>query len=321
MTSAFSHGVFVGRFQPPHTTHLAVMLEALARVDVLVIVLGSTRSARTPKNPFTDEERREMIAVALDYAGVPRERFVFGGVRDLYDMRLWARAVREEVARRALGATRVALIGHEKDASSTYLREFPDWPYLPTRVKSDLSATRVRRALFDLDFGTIERLVPPPVATFLKVFSEQSAFAELRDDDAFVRRWHAAFVNAPVPPTFLSVHALVRRGDRVWLKRRDERPNSGLWTLPGGRLFERLGAEASLRRYLNVDVDVSLCRIFDHPDRSLLGREVMLAYEVDAEPTNGGEWWNLSDALAAPESFYADHHRALEVLTNTSRGT
>lgn len=312
--TSFSHGVFVGRFQPPHRTHLAVMLEALERVDVLVVVLGSTRSARTPKNPFTDDERREMIAAALTDAGVPRARFSFGGVRDFYDMALWAAAVRADVARLVPAEATVALLGHEKDASSAYLREFPDWPYVPTRVTSDLSATRVRRALFDLEVETLAELVPPTVADFLGAFPNTPAFAELREDDAFLRRWHAALATAPVLPTFLAVHALVRRDDRVLLWRRAERPSLGSLSLPGGRLFERLGAEASLRRHLNTNALPRPRRVFDHPDRSLLGREVMLTYDVDADSA-GGEWWLLADALAAPELFYADHHRALELLT------
>lgn len=54
-------GLYVGRFQPFHNGHKSVVEEALKHCDRLIIAVGSSQESRTKKNPFTFEERRELI--------------------------------------------------------------------------------------------------------------------------------------------------------------------------------------------------------------------------------------------------------------------
>ena len=54
-------GLFLGRFQPFHNGHLEVLKKALTMVDSLVIVIGSAQESHTVDNPFTADEREEMI--------------------------------------------------------------------------------------------------------------------------------------------------------------------------------------------------------------------------------------------------------------------
>lgn len=58
-------GLFLGRFQPFHNGHLAVIREALEKVDHLIIVIGSAQESHTRDNPFTADEREEMIEKTL----------------------------------------------------------------------------------------------------------------------------------------------------------------------------------------------------------------------------------------------------------------
>ena len=72
----------------------------------------------------------------------------------LYNEALWVAAVQRTVAeavREHGGApeARIGLVGQDKDASSYYLREFPQWPLLDVRHTDTLSATELRRYLFD----------------------------------------------------------------------------------------------------------------------------------------------------------------------------
>lgn len=46
--SKFDYGVFIGRFQPLHIGHEAVIRSALEKVDTLIVLIGSARQARTP---------------------------------------------------------------------------------------------------------------------------------------------------------------------------------------------------------------------------------------------------------------------------------
>lgn len=58
-------GLFLGRFQPFHNGHLAVIRKAFETVDELIIVIGSAQESHTSENPFTADEREEMIEKTL----------------------------------------------------------------------------------------------------------------------------------------------------------------------------------------------------------------------------------------------------------------
>lgn len=74
--------VYIGRFQPFHNGHLALLKQALAAAPLCVVVIGSAFQARSPKNPFTWEERAEMARLALPEAD--RARVLFLPARDYY---------------------------------------------------------------------------------------------------------------------------------------------------------------------------------------------------------------------------------------------
>src|SRR5512137_1813375 len=59
-------GLYIGRFQPYHLGHQAVIHKIALDVDEIVIVVGSAQSSHTPKNPFTAGERLAMIYSALE---------------------------------------------------------------------------------------------------------------------------------------------------------------------------------------------------------------------------------------------------------------
>src|SRR5690606_10493536 len=57
--------VLIGRFQPLHNGHLALLRQALAAAQQAVVILGSACQARSPKNPFTWQERAQLIQASL----------------------------------------------------------------------------------------------------------------------------------------------------------------------------------------------------------------------------------------------------------------
>jgi len=58
-------GLFIGRFQPFHKGHLQDIKDALNEVDELIIAIGSSQFSHTEENPFSVEERIEMIEDTL----------------------------------------------------------------------------------------------------------------------------------------------------------------------------------------------------------------------------------------------------------------
>ena len=60
------NGLLIGRFQPFHLGHLEALRFALSKVDKLWIGIGSSNKSPEKNNPFTAEERKEMILSSID---------------------------------------------------------------------------------------------------------------------------------------------------------------------------------------------------------------------------------------------------------------
>ena len=66
------NGLLIGRFQPFHLGHLDAVLFALSRVENLWIGVGSSNKHNEKKNPFTADERREMIVSSIEPSIIDR---------------------------------------------------------------------------------------------------------------------------------------------------------------------------------------------------------------------------------------------------------
>ena len=59
-------GLLIGRFQPFHLGHLDAVLFGLSRTENLFIGIGSSNKSNERKNPFSAEERTEMIISSIE---------------------------------------------------------------------------------------------------------------------------------------------------------------------------------------------------------------------------------------------------------------
>ncbi|MEH3085320.1 MAG: NUDIX domain-containing protein [Xylophilus ampelinus] len=310
--------VFIGRFQPFHSGHLGLLRQALAAAPLAVVVLGSAWQARSPKNPFTWEERAEMIGLAVEEADGPaaRARLRFLPVRDLFDESRWQAAVRRGVgallAREGLGdAPPVALVGHFKDATSEYLRGFPGWRLLSLPRSGPTDATAVRDAYFgcaaekpahgeapldrarlDACLVALTQQLPPAIRDVLRAWAALPPYRALAEEWHMLQRYRAAWAAAPYPPVFVTVDAVVRCGARVLLVRRGGAPGRGQWAVPGGFVEPRETLWQSALRELAEETGLALpeeemrarlraVAVFDHPDRSQRGRTITHAHFFD----------------------------------------
>jgi len=60
------NGLLIGRFQPFHLGHLAALEFALSKVDKLWLGLGSSNKPMEKNNPFSIEERQQMILSSIE---------------------------------------------------------------------------------------------------------------------------------------------------------------------------------------------------------------------------------------------------------------
>ncbi len=57
--------LFIGRFQPFHNAHLIDIKKIIKEVDGVIIGIGSTQEKHTLENPFSYNERKQMISLIL----------------------------------------------------------------------------------------------------------------------------------------------------------------------------------------------------------------------------------------------------------------
>ena len=71
------NGLIIGRFQPFHLGHLNALRFALSKIDKLWIGLGSSNKPLQKNNPFSAEERKEMILSSIDESVKQRIQIYF----------------------------------------------------------------------------------------------------------------------------------------------------------------------------------------------------------------------------------------------------
>lgn len=292
--------VFIGRFQPFHFGHKAIVDAALEQAKEVIVVVGSSFAARNIRNPFTFEERKQMIKAVY-----PSDRVKVVPVCDYpYDDNKWVAAV-QSVVYSAMSYTpdpiRIGLIGHEKDGTSFYLKIFPTWDNVAVPNVDGINATDIRNEIFGsserLKIGDVtNRSLPENVRQeIVNLFLTQGKIAEfdtLYAEYQMIKKYKESWKAAPFPPTFVTVDAVVVQSGHVLLVKRKAMPGAGLWALPGGFLNQEEtlldGAIRELREETKIKVPVPVLKgsiksqkTFDHPNRSSRGRTITTAFYID----------------------------------------
>ena len=173
--------VFVGRFSPFHKGHEKVVHEAFGNSDYVMLLPGSDKRPTTSRNPYTTDERIEMIRAAMnptrgDY------RLIIEPIEDTtYNDQQWMAQVQAKVDHhfkhgKGTNSLRpsIALIGFEKDESSYYVNMFPQWdnisvdPYIIGIDDQDemiLNASDIRAAMY-ANGGVMPEFLNDPIGLF-----------------------------------------------------------------------------------------------------------------------------------------------------------
>jgi bifunctional NMN adenylyltransferase/nudix hydrolase len=336
----FDYLVFIGRFEPFHNGHHAVVSKALKLADKLIVLVGSANKPRTIRNPWNVSEREVMIRAAFAQEST---RIIVRPLRDhLYNDALWVTDVQRIVAEITAGSpgAKVGLIGHRKDQSSYYLAMFPQWELVHTPNVAGVSATDLREYLFaggEGDIGKdllIKAAVPDPVFAMLKGFREGPQFPQLVKEHQFIKNYRKAWATAPYAPTFVTVDAVVLHSGHVLLVRRRAEPGRGLWAFPGGFVDTNENLQTAVIRELREETRLKIPapvlagsikerEVFDHPERSLRGRTITHAYYFEflagelplvkgGDDAEHAQWIPTSEAMEMEEQFFEDHFHILE---------
>lgn len=333
--------VYIGRFQPFHNGHKAVIDKASQLAYNVLVLVGSSRASKSPKNPFSVLERMDMIRAGA----TANAHLHLDHIRDFkHNHDLWVERTGEVVAKHAerLGAKNIAIIGYDKDHTSFYLNYFPQWkqveaPAFPGNG-SVFSATEVREYLFGNKQYLLSSIIPPGTLRYLKGnFIGTENFFKLKEDYEYIVHYKKLWELSPWKPTFLTVDAVVVQSGHVLLIRRGTAPGKDLWAMPGGFIDEneytRQAIIRELREETNLRIPLPIIektivydQWFEDPDRSSRGRTVTHVFKFEFDATKelprvtGGDdaaeakWFSFTEFEQMEPQMFEDHWHIVKTM-------
>lgn len=322
MSTHKKYGFLIGRFQPAHVGHISIIKQAASQVDTLVILVGSANTCRSIKNPWTYQERVDVLRKKLFQSQI--ENITFAPLNDyLYNDHRWISEVRAVISSfdQSANTSHSTLFGAWKDGND-YLTWFPDIRYKSLEIAHNgINATSIRNEMF----ATTDPSIPSTVM----------------DDYRFYEKERELFKNYPFPDTlnFNCSDAVVTCLGHVLLIERKFAPGRGTWALPGGFRNARETfmqcAIRELREETNLRVpervllgSVKSTKLYDNPNRSFgIPRNTLAVHFDIASDANGGlprangtddankaEWVELNHAINHLP-LYDDHKWILSEAT------
>lgn len=298
--------VYIGRFQPIHNGHIAMLRAAAQLAHRVVVIVGSAERPRTFKNPFYFNERKAMIHNAVKEFRLADQYdtafTVLPNIDTMYDDTAWVVRVQSKVAEYSYPGDRIAIIGHKKDASSEYLNWFPQWDFVGQELVEPLDASQIRDLFFKDGHNPnfISSVVPPSVLNYLEGFAGGTEYEQIIRERKFLEAHNKMWASAPYPPTFQTADVVLQQAGHVLMIRRRAEPGKGLWALPGGYLNAKTDStifDAALRELMEetgVKVPEKVLRgsvkgskVFDALGRSERGRIITQAFHI---ALTDGEW-------------------------------
>ncbi len=333
--------VFIGRFQPIHYGHLETMKMSLKIGENLVIVLGSSKTARNIRCPWTPEERK--IQILSCFTQKEKKRIHFIEVRDrLYNDIIWRQEitlkVEEIIKNNDRQINTVALIGHTKDDTSYYLKLFPQWETFETPIYENYHSTEFRKTYFKQQ-KINSSIVPSKIKKNLQKFQKTTHFKRLREEFLFIEKMNRENENK----ILYVANILLKCGPFLLLIKRRSHPGKGLYALPGGKIenneepleaaLRELHEETMLKIEL-TELKPNMIKhiVFHHPTRSLAGPSYAHTFYIeffsDSLPRVKGSsdaidaQWILCDQIPFMETdFFSDHYQISQVLLGTMKPT
>jgi bifunctional NMN adenylyltransferase/nudix hydrolase len=333
---------YIGRFQPFHNAHKEIIKHALMLSNNVVVLVGSSESPRTIKNPFTFEERKEFIY--SNFHGNSTYSLFVEPIKDYpYDDVRWIEEVGSIMNQHCDG--KCAVIGHDKDHSSWYLNyfqqyKFIDVPQYPT-VGKTIDATSIRNLMFQQQFGILSGAVPSNVENYILSNVESDWFKNLVKEYDAIEQYKKLWSGSPFPPQFVTVDAVVIQSGHVLLVKRGGFPGYGLWALPGGFVDKNETLEYAVVRELKEETKIKVPEkilkrlvktaprhVFDDPDRSTRGRTFSHTFLFQLDDSESlprvkgsddaleARWVSFSEFYKMQNVMFEDHYGIVNKMLN-----
>lgn len=295
----------IGRFQGPHKAHFELLERAGKLADLVIVIIGSADTPRSPKNPWTADERIDMLSPEIQRLSTFTDAdFILDrNIDTKYDDDGWVARIQTVVDNHSKPGDRIGLIGHKKDIETKrYLEMFPQWEEVGVELVEVLDATQIRDLYFSDKFNPnfLTGVMPQSVIAFMMQFRETEHFNYIMAEKKCIADRKKPYEQLPYPMVAVTVDAVVTQSGHILLIKRRASPGKGLWALPGG-YFDAAkddtptdGILRELEEETKIDVPAKVLRgsikrieTFSDKDRSQLGRSITFAAHI---PLTGGEW-------------------------------
>lgn len=318
--SKIETGVFIGRFQPAHIGHIHAISIASSLCKTLIILVGSANQCLSIKNPWTYQQRKQMLLQKCFSANI-RNVEIYPLNDYPYIDSQWIADVRSTME--WLNVKSPTLFGHMKDGND-YLKWFPDYNFRDIQSIHTICATDIRNQLFAQNSPELPKTV--------------------RDDFAYYQKEAKLFADYPFPETlnFNCADSILECQGHILLIKRKFAPGKDTWALPGGfknrnetfldcairELYEETNLRVPEKVIRGSIIDT---KMFDSPSRSFgIPRNTLAVYiRISPNPdgslprANGADdaaetsWISLNDVLNKHQ-LYDDHKFIISAMTHVS---
>lgn len=296
----------IGRFQNFHIGHQSLLETASLHGEKLVVLVGSANAPKSIRNPYTYEQRAEVLKAA-GYENVY-------ALNDYHNDNVWVSQVKALITSITNGQS-YCIAGSNKDESTYYLNIFGDVkvvqiPQFFLDGGETVNATKFRNAMFaGFSKGCwpteCEKYQSKSMKANHLLMEQFSRVAPgLIDEWRNVKEYSKLWSGSPFPPIFVTADNVVCHRDKFLAIVRKGHPGRGLLALPGGFIDDKETIRVSALRELREETSIEIfnprtgskvpfqnewfikSQVFDSPSRSIRGRTITHAFH-----------WQIPDAL------------------------
>ena len=152
------NGLLIGRFQPFHLGHLEALQFALSKVDKLWVGLGSSNKPVQKNNPFSAEERKQMILSSINNS--MKEKISIYFIPDLDNHVKWIEKIDTIVPKFDI------IFSNDELTKHLYSKRSVQVIPIPFLNRNTLSGTNIRDLI--ISDQKWDNLVPQGTRNFLK---------------------------------------------------------------------------------------------------------------------------------------------------------